>query len=272
MSAVLERVSKQLERLYSELEAMGIEAGAIKEVAKEVGGVEGLLVTPALANMVEEIGDALSRFSASPTREGVEALGKELKEVVERWVPRCRRASSAIKWLALAYSLSLITISVAVSLSLAPASIPNAVASLFTIFVCSLTIFGILLGMNMMLLLLPLLPVAPLAQCASLAVANTSLTWVCIGVGASLALTSVVAITSVRSYRRALLAFLSIASSVDSIIEKLRGEAPSEHREEVARVEVREGVAEEVRELPRDVYGEDAEELAKYGEEMKKLR
>lgn len=284
MSAVIERVSKQLYRLSSELSSMGIEeAREIEEVARDLDRVEGVLVTPAVAKMVEELASVLSRASSSSPNalEAIKDLASELRRLVKVWIPKCVRASSLLKVLVMLYSLSLVTLSVVAAMFLAPSSVPSDVATLFTIFVCSITIFGVLLGMNLMLILLPALPVAPLAQCASLAPANRALAWVCVGVAASLAASGFVAMLSVRSYRRALLALLSISSSVDSILERIKEArsaeaqlqpAPSSEQSVATSQPVATERVEEVGELPRDVYGSEAEELAKYSEEMKKLR
>jgi len=284
VSAIIERVSKQLYRLGSELSSVGIEeAKEIEAVARELESVEGVLVTPAVARMVEEMASALSRFSPGEGL-GLKELASELRELARKWIPRCVKASLTLKLLVLIYSLSLITLSVVSAIFLSPSSIPSDVATLFTIFVCSVAIFGILLGMNMMLILLPALPVAPLAQCASIAPTNHAIAWACIGVAASLAASGFVALISVRSYRRALLALLNLSSSIDLVIEKAKeareklppptapvsSEQPPQPTPspQPASVERAEGGEE----LPPDVYGAEASELARYSEEMKRLR
>ena len=266
MSAVFERVASNLSRLSSELKELGFDVKDLEEAISELKSIEGVLVTPPVATLVEGIANALSSIPQAVSREWVEELGRKVLGMVRELLPKCVKASSAIKAIVTVYSLSLITISVITTLFLAPSSTPNAVASLFTIFACSIAVFGVLVGMNIILLLLPALPIAPLAQCASLIPTDSYLAWVCLGIAVSIGGSATVTAISVRSYKRALVALLRIVSSVENALDRAR--SAREKVEEVGE-EVK---VEEIAELPREVYGEYAEELSRYINEVKRLK
>ncbi len=265
------RLRLYLERLADLLSRIGVDSSELREAASKLRSLEkAFTVVKPFAQGVTEISSYVSSIESlvSSRREEVGSKLREIAGSINGLVVRTLRASSALRALLISVAIALAAASYALTQVPSPAGIKflSTAMMMLTMAISAAVVVGSVLYLNTTLLFLPMLaalvsvqalihtvtPPPDLAITLYLSAASAM---------ASLALFSKIVSSSFSSYRRALIALIQIERSVESIAATL------------SRVELEKPTVEPaLRESFRKHYGARGEELAKYIEEVSKLR